>query len=87
MNTGEQKPSQSVEVLFGKVVRRHREALGFSQEKLADECDLHRTYISQVERGLKSPSLRSLILIAAALKSRASALMREVEQAQDEAAQ
>lgn len=85
MNTGEQS-SHSVEVLFGKVVRRHREALGFSQEKLADECDLHRTYISQVERGLKSPSLRSLILIAAALKTRPSALMREVEQAQDEAA-
>lgn len=82
MNADEQNP-QSVEVLFGKVVRRHRDALGYSQERLADECDLHRTYISQVERGLKSPSLRSLILIAHALKTRPSTLLREVEQAQD----
>lgn len=76
----------SVEVLFGKVMRKHRDALGFSQEALADLCDLHRTYISQVERGLKSPSLRSLILIATALRTRPSTLLREVEQAQEDAA-
>jgi transcriptional regulator with XRE-family HTH domain len=84
MNAGEQS-QLSVEVLFGKVVRRHREALGFSQERLADLCDLHRTYISQVERGLKSPSLRSLLLIADALKIRPSTLLREVEDDQDRA--
>ena len=84
MNPDEQSP-QSAEMLFGRIVRRHREALGFSQEKLAELCDLHRTYISQVERGLKSPSLRSLRLIAAALLTRPSILLREVEEYQEPA--
>jgi transcriptional regulator with XRE-family HTH domain len=71
------------EVLFGRVVRVRREAAGISQEKLADLCDLHRTYISQVERGLKSPSLRALTLIAHGLNTKPSVLLGEVEAQQE----
>jgi transcriptional regulator with XRE-family HTH domain len=85
MQTGS-RSRRSIEPLFGTVVRQHREARGLSQEELADQCDLHRTYISQLERGLKSPSLRSLVAIAEALQSRPSHLMREVEDLQDAAA-
>lgn len=76
-----------IETYFGRVVRKRREELGFSQEKLAERCDLHRTYISQVERGLKSPSLRALVLIAGGLSTRPSVLLREVESWQDAAGQ
>jgi transcriptional regulator with XRE-family HTH domain len=52
---------------FAELLRSHREKAGLSQEELADRAGLHRTFISQVERGLKSPSLNSLVSLAAAL--------------------
>ena len=52
---------------FGRCVRRHRETLGFSQEKLAEKADLDRTYISDIERGGRNPSIRSIAAIARAL--------------------
>ncbi|MBI5714644.1 MAG: helix-turn-helix transcriptional regulator [Chloroflexi bacterium] len=56
------------EQLLGNVIRSRREEIGISQEDLALECDLHRTYISQLERGQKSPTLRVIFVIAKALK-------------------
>lgn len=53
---------------FGEVVKLARKNLGWSQERLADECDLHRTYISQLERGRKSPTLGAMWRLAAALQ-------------------
>ncbi len=64
---------------FAEVLREIRQEKGLSQEALADKAGLHRTYISQVERGLKSPSLRSLEQIAQALGIPASALLRRME--------
>ena len=43
-----------------------RDDSGMSQEELAFKTELHRTYISQLERDLKSPSLRTVSAIAAA---------------------
>ncbi|MBV7339487.1 helix-turn-helix domain-containing protein [Chloroflexi bacterium TSY] len=57
----------SIERAFGTVLRRIRNEKGISQEHLASNSDLHRTYISQLERGLKSPSLSALFQIAQAL--------------------
>ncbi|KJS65926.1 MAG: hypothetical protein JL50_13990 [Peptococcaceae bacterium BICA1-7] len=45
---------------FGKVLKALRTERGFSQEEFAMNVGLHRTYISQLERGLKSPSLRTI---------------------------
>jgi transcriptional regulator with XRE-family HTH domain len=64
---------------FAEVLREIRQEKGLSQEALADKAGLHRTYISQVERGLKSPSLRSLEQIAQALGVPASALLKRME--------
>lgn len=64
---------------FAEVLREVRQEKGLSQEALADRAGLHRTYISQVERGLKSPSLRSLEQIAQALGMPPSALLRRME--------
>ena len=52
---------------FGTLVKAWRERLGFSQEKLAERAELHRTYISDVERGARNLSLESITRLARAL--------------------
>ena len=52
----------------GLNLRRLREARGLSQEELAFEAELHRTYISGVERGVRNPTVTVLAKIAAGLK-------------------
>lgn len=48
-------------------IRKTREELGISQEKLAAFADLHRAYIGQIERGEKNIGLKNLEKIAKAL--------------------
>ena len=69
----------SVEKAFGRVVQTRRKKLKLSQEELGFRSGLHRTFVSQLERGLKSPSLRTLITISAALDTDADVLVREAE--------
>lgn len=54
--------------IVGKNVKKFREGLGLSQEQLAFESGLHRTYISGVERGVRNPTVQVLGEIAKALK-------------------
>lgn len=68
-----------IEEAFGEIVRRRRQHVGISQEKLAELSALHRTYISQIERGIKSPSLKAMRAIAKALDVKLSAMLRELE--------
>lgn len=53
--------------VFGNNVRKYRKRIGFSQEKLAEICKLHRTYISDIERFKRSISLENVQKIADAL--------------------
>lgn len=53
--------------VFGTNLRKHRKALGISQEKFAEKCSLHRTYISDIERFQRSISLENIQKIADAL--------------------
>ena len=64
---------------FPDVLKELRLQKGISQEELADRARLHPTYISQIERGLKSPSLRSLGQIADALEVTLSSLIKKME--------
>ena len=52
---------------FGQTLKLIREDRGLSQEELAFKTDLHRTYISLLERDRKSPSLRTVTAVATAL--------------------
>ena len=58
-------------------IRRLRVASGLSQEGLADECGLHRTYVGAIERGERNITLRTLERIAAALGVEPAALLRK----------
>lgn len=53
--------------IFGKNVRKYRLELGLSQEKLAEKCGLHRTYIGSIERSQRNVSLGNIQKIASAL--------------------
>ena len=52
---------------FASNVKRLRNETGISQEAFADECGLHRTYISLIEREKRNVSIKCVEKIAAAL--------------------
>jgi transcriptional regulator with XRE-family HTH domain len=58
---------KSVLVRFGEIVRETRLRKGISQERLAELANLHRTYVSGVERGERNISLVNIERIAHAL--------------------
>jgi transcriptional regulator with XRE-family HTH domain len=66
-------------VAFGQAVRRLRIARGLSQERLAEEVGIHRTYVGDVERGLRNLGLLNVDRIAHALETDLPGLMSEVE--------
>jgi len=70
-----------LKLIFGSTVKSRRTELGISQEELADRAGLHRTYISDVERGARNPSLGSIEKLARALGSSVPSLF---ERALDE---
>jgi transcriptional regulator with XRE-family HTH domain len=49
-------------------MRELRDAKGWSQERLAEAAYLDRSYVAGIERGLRNPSVRSLLKVAFALK-------------------
>jgi transcriptional regulator with XRE-family HTH domain len=66
-------------VLLGEALRRARKVVGISQEELAFEAKLDRTYISHLENGHKSPTVDVLFRICPVLGMAASELIAEVE--------
>lgn len=70
---------KDAETLFGQEVKRLRTARGLSQEELSFRADIHTSYVSQLERGKKSPSLRTILQIARALHISATELIQAVE--------
>ena len=49
------------------VIRRYRDAAGMSQQELADQVGISKSYISSLELGYRAPSLNLLVKIAQAL--------------------
>ncbi|MCB9800567.1 MAG: helix-turn-helix transcriptional regulator [Pseudomonadales bacterium] len=64
-----------IRIQFGKHLRQLREAKGWTQEELADKAGMHFTYIGQIERGLRNPSLINLERLARALGINAGKLL------------
>jgi transcriptional regulator with XRE-family HTH domain len=70
--------------LFGAVIAEMRRSAGFSQEALAERAGVHRTYVSQLERGLKSPTLAVLMKLAEALDTKPSKILQLLERSINE---
>jgi CheY-like chemotaxis protein/DNA-binding XRE family transcriptional regulator len=75
--------SSGITVRFGASVKRLRHRLGISQEELAWRAELHRTYVSDIERGVRNPSLQSIERLAKALEVSFSTLFHELGDSAD----
>src|SRR5690606_19720430 len=71
--------SDHIELAFGRALRRLRTERGISQEQLAGASGLDRTFISLLERGLRQPSLTTLISLATTLEITLVKLAAEIE--------
>jgi transcriptional regulator with XRE-family HTH domain len=65
----------AVRMAFGAVIRRLRTNLGLSQEAFGEVAGLHRTYVSMMERGIKTPTVVTLVDLAGALGMATAELM------------
>lgn len=64
---------------FGKVLRELRNRTGLSQEQLGLECNLDRTFISLLERGLRQPTLTTLFVLAHKLNVSPVEIVQKIE--------
>jgi transcriptional regulator with XRE-family HTH domain len=65
--------------MIGKFIREARDAAGMSQEEVSAKGRINRSYLSQVERGLKSPTVTMLMRICGAIGVSAAALVAKLE--------
>ncbi len=70
---------RSLSAAFAEVVRDQRAKRGVSQEDLAHDAGLHRTYVGLIERGLRNPTIEVGNALALALGTTLSDLIRRAE--------
>lgn len=68
----------SLEAL-GAAIRKVRKAQGISQEGLAHQAGIDRSYMSSIERGMQNPGIVTVLAIARALDLTATELMAHAE--------
>lgn len=66
--------SNEVKKEFGDLVRNARKSKKMTQEDLADKSGLHSTYIGQIERGRRNPSLINIHKLMRALNTSISVI-------------
>lgn len=71
--------SEDLKRAFGSAVKARRNRMGISQDELAWRATVHRTYITNVERGICNPSLGSIAKIARALGTSTAMLLGDIE--------
>lgn len=82
------QPTRGPEKAFGQALREIRQKRKLSQEELALESGLDRSYVSLIERGIRSPTIRIVVRLANVLQvspshvvSRMEALLEQPKQA------
>ncbi len=68
-----------IPAVFGRVLREERKRQNISQEQLALYADVDRTFVSQIERGIRQPTLTTLVKLSRVLKVAPSALVARME--------
>jgi transcriptional regulator with XRE-family HTH domain len=64
---------------FGVLLQNARKNKNLSQEKLAELSGLHRTYISDLERGIRNPTLTTIVTVSVALNMTPSELLQGLQ--------
>jgi len=70
----------TVSEILGQRIRFYRKQKKISQEKLSEMSDLHPTYIGQIERGEKNPSIESIYKISQALKIPLAVMLEKIDE-------
>lgn len=76
---GKRRAKPDVRERFGTAVKFRREELGLTQEDLAEKAGIHRTYLSDIERGTRNLSLINIEKLAAALSMSMAKLFEGVD--------
>jgi transcriptional regulator with XRE-family HTH domain len=76
---GKKKSTPGIRERFGFAVKARREELELTQEDLAGKAGIHRTYLSDIERGSRNISLVNIEKLAVALSCSLSELFQRVE--------
>jgi len=71
--------AEQISTVFGQVLREQRLSRDLSQEALALAADVDRTFVSQMERGIRQPTITTLMKLAAALGIQPSTLVIRME--------
>ena len=69
----------NIQKKFGQRIRELRQQKSISQEELAFRCSLHRTYISDIERGMRNVSLKNIEKITKTLDIKLSDFFGNIE--------
>ena len=65
--------------ILGQTVAKYRQEKGLSQETLAERADLNRTYLSDIERGVRNPGIKNVARLAKALGVRTAKLVEGLD--------
>jgi transcriptional regulator with XRE-family HTH domain len=68
-----------IKTITGRIIKERRIRQGISQEDLAGICEVDRSYISQLERGLNEPSISKMFDLCEGLKMKPSDFIKLVE--------
>lgn len=68
----------------GQAIRSFRMKMGISQEALGYKAGLHRTYVSDVERGQRNPTAVTLLQLARTMGTTPSEILRKAEDIHDQ---
>ena len=71
--------------MLGELLRQAREKAGLSQEQLALQAGVDRSYVSQLERDLKNPTVEMLIRLCRTMGASAAEIVAALEQRQQQA--
>jgi transcriptional regulator with XRE-family HTH domain len=70
---------EQISTIFGQVLREQRLSRELSQEELALAADVDRTFVSQMERGIRQPTITTLMKLSSALGIQPSTLVNRME--------
>ncbi len=73
------KKIDGLDIALGETIKSLRIKKGYSQEELAEKCEASTVYISEIERGIKNPTVSTLLAIALALDLKLSELCIQIE--------
>ena len=72
-------PEKQIGRIFGDVVRKYRARMDISQEELAGRAGVDRTFISRIERGMRQPTITTILKLGLAFEISSTELVRDTE--------